>query len=1103
MPGDEAGWREVRRSVGLAPLEARFHVEPASARDELGTVHDGIDRATGRPVQVRILAPCYRDHDAWLQAVEDPARWVGFEHPSLSAPLASGRLVGKHAVVYPRPRGRPIDELPTLERGRALALTRRIADALAAAHGRGLAHGDLRPQAIRVDGDAVVLHDAGLARLRCLAAGYDQLGLCFGHPFYASPEAVGRARRPSPACDVYALGILLYELLWGPPYLGTPEELVRQHRESPLPRPPGEVPIPLGRLLIHLTAKDPRVRLQDALSAARALAALSGAPATPTRVQPAIPRPAPRPERWSSDVIMLAKAFAVDLTDAGETTGSLPRTPDSAVRLKAVDSSGQHPAMPAAADSGRLGVEGERDAGLELGTQIGRGPVGNTYLATWNGQRLVAKVISRRFAGHAWIVERLIARAKRACELEHPSLVHALEVVRHRGRDVLLQELIEGTSLRRRLTDGGPLPLLEALSFTADLLGALCAAAEHGLSHGDIRPEKVLIDREGEARLADLGLAEPACLGASFGSVGLRFGHPAYQAPEVVQERQEDPTPQGDVYMVGVLLHEMLTGARPFQDADPRRLLIRHLEELLPPPADPTRMPSPLPEMIAWLTAKSPTARPTLEEALERVRAVRSEHELEMTGLKVEQFSPDSSLGEEDWNSFTREVSSKAGPPPTRTSSRAVPPAARPAPARRARRGPMATPVLGLVGVIALLVWMARSGAPTADAAKAAEPVAPRRAAPAPLPGPGDPAAGTPRPPPPPPAATPGQTDPARALSAVVEAVEARLVKGELQAAKDELRAAPTPVLVSAEGRARLRELEERILAEGRRRAEADLASPLSLASAGRAGEAEQALREVEQRYRGIVDLERLPTWTNTRREIDRARAMADREVAALGPPQSGLDPGEVHAALAARLHGWRPPAQAALYPRGGLVLRYADPRVLSSDLEWRGAPGARDDARLASREGAPASCSLPLPLERPLLISLEVAVEEASSGAALALLCGADQVTGKAVGLDWGGRLVRLADGRLSGAGQPAFAGAGGSLRLLLRVAPGEGADHVLLSGEVTPPGSGGLGATLAPTRVAVAGVRGRAALHLEGNARVRVLSLEVRGLVDPAGLR
>lgn len=559
---------------------AGFGLGPALAPDALGSRYAGRREEDGAPVSIRALHPGFEKHPALLEQVLADARsWLGFADPGAAEVLATGSARGRWLVVAAEPPGERLDAVLAkrpggrLEGAEALAAARSLAAALAAAHERGLACGDLRPGTIAWDGARARLVDLGLARAACATAGFGRLGLRFGHPAYLAPETIQRgADRPSPAADVYALGITLYELIAGaPPFRAEGPALLRAHFDAPLPRPPADVrlPGPLAGAILHATAKSPERR-----PAASALAAALGA-------APAAWAPAP------------VEGGAEEDDGLGRPTGRL----DESVR------------------------PGPRED-LELGAQLGRGPLGTTYEGAAEGlDGLVAvKVISRRYQGR--VRARLLEGLRAATRLEHPKAVRVLDVRSVGGRDVAVQEKAAGGTLRAALDARGRLPAAEVVDLARDLGEALAGAEAIGLAHGDVRPEKVYVAEGAPARLADWGQAEASSRGAGFADVGLRFGHPDYGAPELATERRRTPDAAVDLYALGVVLYEALAGRRPFAAEAPADAVAAHVSAPVPPlPADVDAAPW-LRGLITRLLAKTPAGRPesaaAFLEALER-----------------------------------------------------------------------------------------------------------------------------------------------------------------------------------------------------------------------------------------------------------------------------------------------------------------------------------------------------------------------------------------------------------------------------------------------------------------------------------------------------
>jgi len=207
------------------------------------------------------------------------------------------------------------------------------------------------------------------------------------------------------------------------------------------------------------------------------------------------------------------------------------------------------------------------DERYEVGPTLGRGGMGEVRRAHDRRlQRDVAiKFLRSDLAAQPDIRDRFTNEAHNAARLTNPNVVLVLDTGEHEGIPYLVMECLPGPSLYDEL-QRGPLSEAKAMVLARDVLGGLIAAHELGIIHRDISPANILLTEDGHAKIADFGIAKSA-EGMSMTMVGQVLGTPAYLSPERLQG--EAATPATDVYAVGVVLYEALTGERPYTGKTP------------------------------------------------------------------------------------------------------------------------------------------------------------------------------------------------------------------------------------------------------------------------------------------------------------------------------------------------------------------------------------------------------------------------------------------------------------------------------------------------------------------------------------------------------
>ncbi|NUP50613.1 MAG: Stk1 family PASTA domain-containing Ser/Thr kinase [Catenulispora sp.] len=255
------------------------------------------------------------------------------------------------------------------------------------------------------------------------------------------------------------------------------------------------------------------------------------------------------------------------------------------------------------------------DRRYRVDSLIARGGMATVYLATDRRlDRVVAlKVMHPELARHEEFVSRFIREAKTAAKLTHPNIVAVFDQSADGGHVYLVMEFVDGQTLRELLTDRGRLTPREALEILAPVLSALGAAHRAGMVHRDVKPENVLIAGSGSyahaVKVADFGLARSAAAGATVSLAGMIVGTASYLAPEQVKSGVCDA--RSDVYSAGIVLYELLTGAKPFVADSPIQVAYRHVHDQVPAPsASVPGLDPALDALVTRATAKDPDERP-------------------------------------------------------------------------------------------------------------------------------------------------------------------------------------------------------------------------------------------------------------------------------------------------------------------------------------------------------------------------------------------------------------------------------------------------------------------------------------------------------------
>ncbi|GAB2929370.1 Stk1 family PASTA domain-containing Ser/Thr kinase [Streptomyces mayteni] len=266
----------------------------------------------------------------------------------------------------------------------------------------------------------------------------------------------------------------------------------------------------------------------------------------------------------------------------------------------------------------------ELDGRYRVVERIAVGGMATVYRAvdTRLDRVLALKVMHPALAGDAAFTDRFIREARSVARLDHPNVVGVLDQGTEGPYVYLAMEYVAGCTLRDVLRDRGALQPRAALDVVEPMLAGLAAAHRAGLVHRDVKPENVLIGDDGRVKVADFGLVRGA-EGPTSASTGSLLGTVSYLAPEQIESGTVDP--RTDVYACGVLLYELLTGAKPHTGDSPAQVLFRHVNHDVPAPSEAVPgLPAALDDLVARATSRDPEGRPADAAALlGLVRAAR------------------------------------------------------------------------------------------------------------------------------------------------------------------------------------------------------------------------------------------------------------------------------------------------------------------------------------------------------------------------------------------------------------------------------------------------------------------------------------------------
>ena len=278
------------------------------------------------------------------------------------------------------------------------------------------------------------------------------------------------------------------------------------------------------------------------------------------------------------------------------------------------------------------------DGRYRVRARIARGGMATVYVATdlRLERRIALKVMHGHLSDDSVFQSRFIQEARAAARLADPNVVNVYDQGQDDELAYLVMEYLPGITLRELLREQRRLSLEQTVTIMHAVLSGLAAAHRAGIIHRDVKPENVLLAEDGRIKIGDFGLARAASANTATGQQLL--GTIAYLAPELVTRGMADA--RSDIYALGIMLYEMLTGEQPYRGEQPMQIAFQHATESVPRPSiRNAAVPESLDELVLWATEKDPEERPAdARDMLTRLQEI--EQELGISPLPIHALAP-------------------------------------------------------------------------------------------------------------------------------------------------------------------------------------------------------------------------------------------------------------------------------------------------------------------------------------------------------------------------------------------------------------------------------------------------------------------------------
>jgi serine/threonine-protein kinase len=549
-----------------------------------------------RKVALKLLSPELAVDDTFRRRFESEwERLAQLDHPNIIPVFEAGEADGLLYIAMRYVQTTDLRALITnegrLEPGRAVDIVAQTASALDAAHKQDLVHRDVKPHNILVTigggteegSDHIYLADFGLTKHTQSVSGLTQTGHFMGTIDYVAPEQIA-GKTVDGRTDEYALGCVLFECLTGRTPFQREEDtaILFAHLQEPPPRATEsrpELPPALDDVLAMAMAKDPNQRYATCMEFARAARRVVRLGSTPSGGV-----------SWQTAEDVVAPITSGDLSSPAALA---PTASGDVAVLEPTASADQLVAVaPAGAADPRIGTMVGRYQVKEV---IGRGAMGVVYLAEHakTGKQVALKLMSQHLFADPQAMERFVQEARAADVLEHPNIVPIYDADEVDGVPYIAMKRVRGESLADALERDGALEPERALDVLGQVATALDSAHERGIVHRDVKPHNILISSAedpagaGKAYLCDFGIIKDTAASRGVTSPAQTVGTRDYMAPE--QFRGDAVDGRTDVYALGCVLFETLTGSPPFSSEGADVLMYAHLEK--PPPSAHERRP--------------------------------------------------------------------------------------------------------------------------------------------------------------------------------------------------------------------------------------------------------------------------------------------------------------------------------------------------------------------------------------------------------------------------------------------------------------------------------------------------------------------------------